>query len=122
MRAIHEYDARGNRLSQQLAFRFGEPGGSRRGKAEVDAEADLPDSSMAADAVETVISTETLGEIVARGRLLDRQGRQLAEFRQTYRLWRGSRVLLVDVELQPPARVHGGPVELLLRGPLCVGE
>ena len=64
---------------------------------------------MAADAVETTVATETLGEIVARGRLMDRQGRQLAEYRQTYRLWRGSRVLLLDIELQPNSECAADP-------------
>lgn len=109
LRAIHEYDARRNRLSQQLAFGFGETRGSRRGEDDAAAETDHPSSIMAADAVETVVATETLGEIVARGRLIDRQGRQLAEFRQTYRLWRGSRVLLLDIELQPHRECAADP-------------
>ena len=99
LRAIHEYNLRNNRLSQQLAFRLGSPHGSRRAANEEGAGHSY--SVMVADAVETIQATETLGEIVARGRLLDRQGRMLAEFRQTYRLWRGSRVLLLDVELEP---------------------
>ena len=45
------------------------------------------------------VATETLGEIVSRGKLLSRQGEELADFQQTYRLWRGSRVLLIDIEL-----------------------
>jgi alpha-mannosidase len=104
LRAIHEYNARRNRLSQQLAFRFGEPHGSRRG--EEDAEAHRPYSMMVAA---TIVATETLGEIVACGQLRDRQGRHLAEYRQTYRLWRGSRVLLLDVELQPEQSCTGDP-------------
>jgi len=107
LRAIHEYNARRNRLSQQLAFRFGEPRGARRGND--DAEFERPYSVMVAEAVETTIATETLGEIVARGRLLDRKGRQLAEYRQTYRLWRGSRVLLLDVDLQPEQSCTSDP-------------
>jgi len=101
LRAIHEYDARKNRLSQQLAVGLGEPRGSKRDQAELGTDADPLASIMRADSIETTVSTETLGEIVTRGRLLDRQGRPLAQYRQTYRLWRGSRVLLLDIELQP---------------------
>jgi len=99
LRAIHEYNARRNRLSQRLAFRFGEPQGTRRGNEH--AEVERPYAAMVAEGIETTIATGTLGEIVARGKLLDPKGRRLAEYRQTYRLWRGSRVLLLDVELQP---------------------
>ncbi len=109
LRAIHEYDARRNRLSQQLAFGFGETRGSKRGEDDAGAEADPLACIMAADAIETTVATETLGEIVARGRLLDRQSRQLAEYRQTYRLWRGSRVLLLDIELQPQRECAADP-------------
>ncbi len=101
LRAIHEYDARRNRLSQQLAVGLGEQRGSKRDQDKVGTAADPLASVMAADSIETTIATETLGEIVARGRLLDRQGRPLAKYQQTYRLWRGSRVLLLDIELQP---------------------
>lgn len=107
LRAIHEYNARRNRLSQQLALRFGPPPRSSRGDDA--AEADRAYSSMVADAIETTVATPTLGEIVARGRLLDRQGRPLAHYRQTYRLWRGSRVLLLDTELEPEQACTGDP-------------
>ncbi len=100
LQSIHEYRARGNRISQQLAYRFGSSAKGRRPDAD---ESDEPSeySTMAADAVETTIATEAMGEIVARGRLLDGEDQTLATFRQTYRLWRGSRVLLIDMELEP---------------------
>ena len=37
--------------------------------------------------------------MVCRGRLVDREGRRLAGFRQTTRLWRGSRVVELEIEL-----------------------
>ena len=107
LRSIHEYNARRNRLSLQLAFRFGEPQRSRRG--DVAAEAERSYSRMVADTIETTVATQTLGEIVARGRLLDKQGQPLARYQQTYRLWRGSRVLLLDTELQPEQACAGDP-------------
>ena len=39
------------------------------------------------------------GEIVSSGKLMDREGRRLAGFRQTTRAWRGSRVLELEIEL-----------------------
>ena len=64
---------------------------------------------MAADSVETTIATTTLGEIVVRGRLLDTDGRKVAGFVQTYRLWRGSRVLHVEIELDPAEEPRADP-------------
>ena len=64
---------------------------------------------MAADSLETTIATTTLGEIVARGRLLDQNGNKLAGFVQTYRLWRGSRVLQVEIELDPTEEPKADP-------------
>ncbi|HUE74409.1 MAG TPA: hypothetical protein VMP01_26235 [Pirellulaceae bacterium] len=98
--AIHEYQARGNRLSQQVALRM--PGPKQRpGDTHRDPDEAATYSVMAADAIETTASTATMGEIVVRGRLLDLHGEKLAGFTQTYRVWRGSRVLVIDVELDP---------------------
>jgi alpha-mannosidase len=98
--AVHEYKSRGNRLSQQLALR--QPGPKQKpGDTYRDPDESAVYSVMAADSVETTIATTTLGEIVARGRLLDQSGKRLAGFVQTYRIWRGSRVLHVEIELDP---------------------
>ena len=109
LRAIHEYDARHNRLSQQLVFHSDEVRGPAHSDEIGEGAPTSTASIMAADAVETVTSTETLGEILVRGRLMDQQGRKLAGFRQTYRLWRGSRVLLLDIELEPHSECSGDP-------------
>ncbi|HEY2412159.1 MAG TPA: hypothetical protein VGI40_07950 [Pirellulaceae bacterium] len=106
--AIHEYKSRGNRLSQQLALRM--PGGKQKpGDSYRDPDESAVYSVMAADSMETTISTTTLGEIVTRGRLLDLNGNQLAGFVQKYRLWRGSRVLHVEVELDPAEEPRSDP-------------
>lgn len=98
--ALHSYVVRGNRLSQQLALRSPAPR-QRPGDTHRDPDEMAVYSVMAADAVETTIATSTLGEITTRGRLLDRDGRLLAHFVQRYRLWRGSRVLHLEIELTP---------------------
>jgi alpha-mannosidase len=64
---------------------------------------------MTADSINITSASETLGEIAVRGRLLDRQGKTLADFQQTYRLWRGSRVLLLDIEIEPHEEPHADP-------------
>ena len=106
--AVHEYKSRGNRLSQQLALRL--PGPKQRpGDTYRDPDESAVYSVMAADSVETTIATSTLGEVVARGRLLDQNGNRLAGFVQTYRIWRGSRVLQVEVELDPAEEPKADP-------------
>ena len=48
-------------------------------------------SVMAADSVDVVSATSTMGEICCRGRLLNQEGGLLSTFVQTFRLWRGLR-------------------------------
>lgn len=100
LQSVHEYDSRKNRISQQLAFRISS-GRRRSGDEGIDPDELAEYSVMAADSVETTVATEAMGEVVSRGRLLDRDGKTLAGFRQTFRLWRGSRVLWLEMELDP---------------------
>jgi alpha-mannosidase len=58
-------------------------------------------SVMVADAIEVTQADAAVGELVSRGRLVDRSGRKLAGFVQKFRATRGSRVLRIDIELQP---------------------
>lgn len=110
LRAFRKHGARTNRLSQQLAFRQPPPGTrSADAEAEADAAAVSGYSRMVSEGIETTIATPALGEIVSRGRLLDRHGKPLAGFRQTFRLWRGSRVLHLKVELEPQAECTDRP-------------
>ncbi|HTN74907.1 MAG TPA: hypothetical protein VL096_06660 [Pirellulaceae bacterium] len=101
LQSIHEYNARGNRLSQQLALRTPSEEGS-------DGDAAVY-SVMAADKVEVTASTTAYGEITSRGRLLDRHGKVVATFVQRYQVWRGSRVLKIEVELEPIAELRSDP-------------
>jgi alpha-mannosidase len=108
IQAIHEYGTRGNRLSQQLAYRFA---GARPKAGEQWSESDDAElySVMAADSVEVTAVSTALGEVTTRGRLLDREGQQLSGFRQTYRIWRGSRVIRLEVELDPQEEPRADP-------------
>ena len=90
IRTISDYHSRDPRLAQQIALRLphgGEPG------------ADVNYSIMAADEIAVTSSGPVLGEIVSRGRLMDREGRRVAGFRQTTRAWRGSRIIEIQIEL-----------------------
>lgn len=106
--AMHEYKARGNRMSQQLAMRM--PGPKQKpGDTYRDPDETARYSVMAADSVEVTIATTALGEITTRGRLLNLDGEKLAGFVQKYRVWRGSRVLTVDIELDPVEETKSDP-------------
>lgn len=97
LRSIYDYHSRGNRLSQQLALRSSSIASrSSAGNAE-----DAPYSVMAADSVEVTQSGAATAEITSQGKLVDATGRPLADFKQRSRIWRGSRVMLLDVDLHP---------------------
>ena len=90
IQTVSDYTSRDPRLAQQIAMRLPHGG---------DPDVDTNYSIMAAD--ELVISSAgpVLGEIVGRGRLLDREGRRVADFRQTTRARHGSRVIEIQIEL-----------------------
>jgi alpha-mannosidase len=100
IRTISDYQSRDPRLAQQIALRLphgGDPG------------ADLNYSVMAADDLTVTSAGPVLGEIVSRGRLMDRDGHRVAGFRQTTRAWRGSRVLELEIELEIDRLPGGAP-------------
>ena len=90
IRTISDYHSRGPRLAQQIALRLPNTG---------DGGGDENYSIMAADELTVTSSGPMLGEIQSRGRLMDRQGRRLAGFRQTTRARLGSRVIEIEIEL-----------------------
>lgn len=95
---IFDYQSRTNRMSQRIALRT--PGGSGQpGEVYRDPDETAVYSVMAADEIKTTVASTTMAEVVARGRLLDQNGKPHGQFTQTYRIWRGSRVLGITVEL-----------------------
>jgi alpha-mannosidase len=100
IRSITDYHSRDPRLAQQIALRLPHGG---------DPAAEANYSIMAADELAVASPGPTLGEMVCRGRLLDREGRRLAGFRQTTRLWRGSRIIEISIELDIERQPDGNP-------------
>lgn len=108
IRSLHDYGHRGNRLSQQIALR--QPGPKARpGDVWRDPDETAEYSVMAADSVEVTSTGPVLGEIVSRGRLVDLQGKRLAGFRQTVQVWRGSRVIGLEIELDVEQEPRADP-------------
>jgi alpha-mannosidase len=106
IQAVHEYDRRGNQLSQQIAF--------HNGTAQVDSPgAEDPAggsySRMVASSVEVTAGGSITGEITSEGQLLDGAGQRLAGYRQITRLSRGSRIVELEIELQPDRLPQGDP-------------
>lgn len=93
IKSIQDYHSRGARLAQQLALRTPRSG-------VLDAGDDAHYSIMAADELTVTSSGPIVGEIVCRGRLVDREARRLAGFVQTTRVHRGSRVIELEIELE----------------------
>ena len=106
--SIYDFKTRGNRLSQQLALRLPGPR-AKAGSRYVSPDATAVYSKMVADEVVLAASTPALGKIVTRGRLLNAEGNVQAKFEQTYQLWRSSRVLEIEIELEPLTETQGDP-------------
>ena len=93
IQSVLDYKSRHPRLAQQIAFRMPQDDGNPAG--------DLNYTIMAADEIGIASSSSVLGEMCCRGRLMDRQGELVAGFRQTTRVWRGSRVIEIEIDLDP---------------------
>ncbi len=101
LQGLYEYEKRGNRLSQQLALRFPRHAPPVKRPATY--------TTMAADRVAVTAASAVLGEITVEGRLLDPRGETAATFRQRYRVWRGSRVLQLTIDLDPCTQLTDDP-------------
>jgi alpha-mannosidase len=103
LRAISDYHSRGPRLAQQIALRV------PRADRDQDPGHDAHYSIMVADQVLVTSSGPLLGEIACRGRLVDRQGQRLAGYRQAVRVWRGSRLIELEIELDVERQPESNP-------------
>ena len=104
---IKEFGRKPNRLSQQLAFRFGR----ERTIAGPDGDAERTFySQMRCSSIAVTSSGPALGEIVTAGTLNDPQdGSVVAEFGQTVRVWRGRPVIELEIDLRPVKMPDGDP-------------
>jgi alpha-mannosidase len=109
LQSIHEYGARANRLSQQLALRMPGPTASKVGETYRDPDETAIYSVMAVDKIEVTESSTASGELTTHGRLMDRHGATQARYVQRFRVWRGSRILAIDIELDPVVEPQADP-------------
>ncbi len=64
---------------------------------------------MACDSLSVTCANTACGELTAVGKLLDLQGAPVANYRQVFRAWRGSRVLKISIELEPLVELKSDP-------------
>jgi alpha-mannosidase len=98
IRSVYDASQRGNLLSQQLAFRLPPPK-PKPGDLWRDPDADAGYSKMVAHGVEITAAGPAYSEVTSRGELVDPEGKRIAGFVQKVGLGRGSRVAVLDIEL-----------------------
>jgi len=98
VRSVFDFHSRAPRLAQQVAMRL--PGAARE---------DDVYSIMAADEIRVLAAGPVTGEILVRGRLVDHRGQLLAGFEQTTRIVWGSRVIEVEIQLDPQRQPDADP-------------
>ncbi len=105
LRSLYDKVHRTNRISQQLALRAPGPP-PRAGDVWRDPDELAQYSTMVGQSFQIVENGSQRGAITARGRLTDASGRPHADFEQRYTLIQGSRVLLIETQLE----VHEPPL------------
>ncbi len=101
IQSVRDFTVRGNRLSQQLVLRLPEPPLPIEVDQAIAATGyDRRYTRMVAESVEVTDGGSLCGEITSRGRLIDGE-RTVAAFVQKTRLAAGSRLIEIDVELEP---------------------
>lgn len=103
IKSIRDFARRGNRLAQQIAYR------SSQATAGASGDDAAHYTVMAADEIAVVSPGPLVGQTVSRGRLLDRDGQLVARFVETLRIQRGSRLLEVDLQLDPVRQPESDP-------------
>ncbi|MBI1248049.1 hypothetical protein GC197_09435 [bacterium] len=110
VKSIYDYKTRGNRLSQQLSLRM--PGRKQAsGQRYLGPDASAIYTRMVATQIDPSINSAAMGEIRTAGKLLGEDDHLMATFKQTYRLWRSSRVLEIEIELDPQVEPKSLPWE-----------
>ena len=107
---IKEYGRKPNRLSEQLAFRFPR----ERSITVTEDDREFAEKSFYSASrchgVEVISRGPWLGEVQTTGEIFDQKtDAVLATFRQTFRLWRGRRVLDIDIEFDAVKMPDGEP-------------
>ncbi|GAB4144261.1 MAG: hypothetical protein Tsb009_15830 [Planctomycetaceae bacterium] len=99
-----------NRLSQQIAFRFAHERTWTVGEGDDIEQFHSYYSEMRCHASRVICDGPHLGEIETEGDLIDQtDGSRLAGFRQNVRVWRGRKIVEIDLELDVDVMPSGDP-------------
>ena len=107
---VKEYGRKPNRLSQQLAYRFPR----ERTVTVTNGEREFEEKTFYSDVrclgVEVISRGPHLGEVQTHGEIIDQKTNAvMATFRQTYRLWRGRKMVDIHIELDAVKMPDGDP-------------
>ena len=108
IRSVYDVNQRGNLLSQQLAFRLPPPK-PKPGDLWRDPDSDQGYSTMVARSTVITASGPAYNEITSVGELVDPESKRIAGFVQRIGLGRGSRVAIIDIELDPEVQPRADP-------------
>ncbi|MCL2120437.1 MAG: hypothetical protein FWH27_18640, partial [Planctomycetaceae bacterium] len=97
--SLFYYNKRGNRLAQQLAFRF--PDEVRKQDARSTKDGNAGYSIMAADKIEVTANGPLRAVLKTTGRLMHFDGSLVARFEQTITVSRGSKIVRFDITITP---------------------
>lgn len=109
LKQLKNYGRSPNRLSQQISFRFPR---ERKipGETPDDPVTKTYYSEMRCSGSTITCNGPSLGEIVTRGSVIDQTSDQiLADFRQTFRVWRGRPLLEIEIEFDSVKMPDGDP-------------
>lgn len=108
VRSIRDLAVRGNRLSQQLAYRL--PGARPQpGELWRDPDESPEYAATIAESVEITSASTVYGEITSKGRIIASGERELARFTQRTGLWAGSQTVEIDLEIDPLEELGADP-------------
>jgi len=108
LQSLHQYNSRANRMSQQLGFRL--PGRRQQpGETYIDPDDAAQYANMVAENIDITVDTDTMGEITVDGKLIYGGDKIAAGFRQRYQVYKGSRVLRIEMELDPKIEPKSDP-------------
>ena len=107
--SLFHYNKRGNRLAQQIAFRF--PEDVRRQDTRSTKDGNAGYSIMAADKIEVTANGPLHATLKIDGRLMHFDGSVVATFEQTVTVLRGSKIVRFDITIDPQTSPGESPWE-----------
>jgi len=121
IQSITPFDSRTNLMTQQLGIRLGERT-AEAGKSWQDPDDLAVHTTMEVKEIKTVDSSPIFGCIESTGRFAKPNGETVGEFRQQVSLWRGSRLLEINIEFDVPEKLRADPWKSYLANRLAWGD